>query len=56
VVGEPVIKGDGRTVSMAFTTEQNPAGCPPAGFTFTLKPDGTFDANGVLVGTVSLPD
>lgn len=56
VVGEPVIKGDGRTVSMAFTTEQNPAACPPAAFTFTLKPDGAFDANGVLVGTVSLPD
>lgn len=56
MVGDPVIEGDGRTVSMMFTTEQNPTGCPPAVFTFTLKPDGTLDANGMLVGTVNLPD
>ena len=56
MVGDPVIEGDGRTVSMTFTTERNPTGCPPAVFTFTLKPDGTLDANGVLVGTVNLTD
>ncbi len=51
-VRKPLLNGDRRIASMTFTTGQNPTGCGPMAFTFTLQPDGQFHAGGVPVGKV----